>query len=71
MTPAERLILATLADVYEQFAAEPHRKLGPYGVAADRLGLRASRVGEVESAIVGWSMWNSYSEQARLIREVL
>lgn len=73
MTPAERVILATLADVYEQLANQGRADdYGPYGEASRRLGVAASRVGEVEDATVGWpGIFSDYEAQARNIREAL
>lgn len=71
MTPAVRRILATLADVYEEMAdSHAHASgYGPYGRAAERLGVPASRVAAVEDETVGWSgIFTDYRAEAARIR---
>lgn len=71
MTPATRVVLATLADVYEDWPGKRFDGLGPYGVTSVRTGVPAYRVAEIEKR-EGLSHWiGDYRAQAARIRERL
>lgn len=53
MTPAERVILRTLADEY-RLGNRPNCALGPYGRTGRRLGVTAYRVWKLEEAVAAW-----------------
>lgn len=73
MTPSERLILATLADVYERWPIDDGSGFGPYGIAGRRLGLASYRVAVVEDETIGrvGLLATGADAQARRIRAIL
>jgi hypothetical protein len=73
LTPAERVVLRALLDEY----LHPERRdldpcfYGPYGRVGRRVGLPASRVGQIELDTVGWAFEPVYARLPYLQIEAL